>query len=687
MKKTIYFLIALFTMAFIVSCNTKSNETMDKKDFIQASTVERVTQTLLKSHGDACKFRVEKGISQVADLWIESDGSEADFEEFCRTYFVADPAELDKLYNRLERNFEIISGKLHQVDVLLKEPVQMTGIESSPVDVLFAGYDISAHVSEDFYNNKIALITALNFPFYSLEEKTTLGENWTRKQWAFARMGDQYISRIPASIIQEASQTLSDADNYISAYNIFMGNLLNEEGKMLFPADMKLITHWGLRDELKSNYADAENGLEKQEMIYTVMKRIIDQSIPSQVINSGEFMWNPISNKIYQNGEEVQATPEADVRYETLLKNFKVTKAYDTYSSHYPNAISRNFDRTTEIPVDDVKKLFTTLLSSPQVKEVATIIKSRLGRDLRPYDIWYNGFKARGTMSEEELNKITSKKYPTPMALEKDLPNILVKLGWKPEKAKEIANLVQVDPSVGAGHAWGAVMRGDKARLRTRIGENGMDYKGYNIAVHEFGHNVEQTITLYDVDYWMLNGVPNTAFTEAVAFVFQKRDMELLGFEDVNSDADAYLALDNFWSCYEIMGVALVDIAAWEWMYANPNVTPAQLKEAVINEAKKVWNEYYAGILGDKDEPILGIYSHMIDYPLYLSNYPIGHLISFQVEQAMKGKNMADEIQRMYTQGRIVPQLWMKNAVGTEISTEPLLKAVDEAIAKLGSSK
>ena len=422
-------------------------------------------------------------------------------------------------------------------------------------------------------------------------------------------------------------------------------------------------------------------------MIYTVMKRIIDQSIPSQVINSGEFMWNPISNKIYQNGEEVQATPEADVRYETLLKNFKVTKAYDTYSSHYPNAISRNFDRTTEIPVDDVKKLFTTLLSSPQVKEVATIIKSRLGRDLRPYDIWYNGFKARGTMSEEELNKITSKKYPTPMALEKDLPNILVKLGWKPEKAKEIANLVQVDPSVGAGHAWGAVMRGDKARLRTRIGENGMDYKGYNIAVHEFGHNVEQTITLYDVDYWMLNGVPNTAFTEAVAFVFQKRDMELLGFEDVNSDADAYLALDNFWSCYEIMGVALVDIAAWEWMYANPNVTPAQLKEAVINEAKKVWNEYYAGILGDKDEPILGIYSHMIDYPLYLSNYPIGHLISFQVEQAMKGKNMADEIQRMYTQGRIVPQLWMKNAVGTEISTEPLLKAVDEAIAKLGSSK
>ncbi len=466
-----------------------------------------------------------------------------------------------------------------------------------------------------------------------------------------------------------------------------MGNLLNNEGKTLFPADMKLISHWGLRDELKSNYADAENGLEKQEMIYTVMKHIIDQSIPGQVINSGEFTWNPISNKIYQNGEEVQATPEADVRYETLLKNFKVTSAFDAYSPSYPNAISRNFDQMMEIPVNDVKKLFTTLLSSPQVKEVASVIKSRLGRELRPYDIWYDGFKARSTISEDELSKITSAKYPTPMAFEKDMSNILVKLGWKQDKAKEIADLIQVDPSVGSGHAWGAVMRGDKARLRTRVGKNGMDYKGYNIAVHEFGHNVEQTITLNDVDFWMLNGVPNNAFTEAVAFVFQIRDMELLGFKDANPDAEAYLTLDDFWSSYEIMGVALVDIAVWEWMYANPNATPAQLKEAVITEAKKVWNAYYAGILGDKDEPILGIYSHMIDNPLYLSYYPVGHLISFQLEQAMKGKNIADEIQWMYTQGRIVPQLWMKNAVGKEISTEPLLKAVDEAMKRISSKR
>ena len=68
-------------------------------------------------------------------------------------------------------------------------------------------------------------------------------------------------------------------------------------------------------------------------------------------------------------------------------------------------------------------------------------------------------------------------------------------------------------------------MKGQRSRLRTRIPSQGMDYKGYNIAIHEFGHNVEQTISLYDVDYYMLNGVPNTAFTEALAFVFQKETL------------------------------------------------------------------------------------------------------------------------------------------------------------------
>lgn len=675
------FLIGLMACGYSDQNNKKSMQIID---FIPNSRVETVIAQLKDSLGESHAFRIERGVRQVADLWREQDGTVADFAGFCKNSFVSDTSQLSVLFSALERNFEVIYGYYHKIDVLLKSPLQLEGPDITPVDMMFGGYDVSAHLGDDLYANKIAFLTALNFPFYTLEEKTELGGTWTRKEWAYARMGDRFTSRVPAAVLQDISRTITEADAYISDYNIYMGALRNAKEEQLFPSNMKLISHWGLRDELKSNYADHEKGLEKQRMIYSVMQRIIDQTIPLQVINDDSYSWNPITNELLdKNGESVTSQSEDTRRYEVFLKNFYAMRQLDPYSPHYPTEVIRAFDGTMEVPQKDVKELFRGLLSSPQVKEVASFIESRLGRKLEPFDIWYNGFKSGGGIPEDELTAITSRKYPDAQALEEDLPNILIKLGWKPSKAKEITSLVTVDASRGAGHAWGAEMRNDVARLRTRISVEGLDYKGYNIAVHEFGHNVEQTITMNDVDYYMLNGVPNTAFTEAVAFLFQKRDLQLLGLKNPNPEDDYYLALDNFWSCYEIMGVSLVDIQVWEWLYANPDATPEQLKEAVISAAKEVWNTYYAGILGEEDETLLGIYSHMIDYPLYLPNYPMGHLIAFQIEQQVRGKNLADEMNRIYTQGSIIPQHWMQNAVGSPISIEPLLTATKEALEAL----
>jgi hypothetical protein len=178
----------------------------------------------------------------------------------------------------------------------------------------------------------------------------------------------------------------------------------------------------------------------------------------------------------------------------------------------------------------------------------------------------------------------------------------------------------------------------------------------------------------------MMQGVPNTAFTEAYAFTFQKRDLELLGIKDSDPNKEAMGALDNFWASYEIMGVSLVDMKVWKWLYENPNSTKDQLKETVVKSAIEVWNQFYAPVFGIKDSPLLAIYSHMIDNPLYLSNYPVGHLIDFQLDQFFKGKNFAEETMRIYSTGRLIPQLWMKNAVGSEISIKPLLDATDAAL-------
>lgn len=675
-------IITLLLPVFMISVG-KAKTTGMGKTMISEKTQTKVISKLVDQYGDQEKSRINSGVRQVADLWRETEGTAADFKSFCINNFAPQGTEQEQMFQKLSRNMEVLWGKFHEIDVLLKEPLQLKGAAPTRIDRMFGGFDASAHLTEDLYQNKIALMAALNFPYYTLEEKADKGADWSRKEWAYARMGDLFTSRVPADIKQEVSMTLTEADSYISEYNIYMGQLVDEQMETHFPKDMKLITHWGLRDELKSQYADKKVGLEKQEMIYSVMKRIIDQSIPEEVINNDKCRWNPENNTLYENGREVNIEPEPNTRYKTLLANLEVMKKADAFYPNYESFIQRKFEGDYEIAQQQVEKMFREFVSSPVIRKTGKLISERLGRNLRPFDIWYDGFKARSGISEEKLDKILHEKYPTPAAFEKDLPRMLRELGFSPGKAENISSKVVVDPARGAGHAWGAEMRSDVAHLRTRVGENGMNYKGYNIAVHEFGHNVEQTISLHDVDYYMLNGVPNTAFTEALAFIFQKRDLKLLGMEGNNPDKKHLQVLDKLWSVYEIMGVSLVDMNVWKWMYEHPEADATELKKAVIRIAREVWNEYYADIFGSRNEPILAVYSHMIDNPLYLSAYPLGMLVEFQVEQHLEGKDFAKEVQRIYSQGRLIPQVWMKQAVDEEMSIKPLIKASEKAVEAL----
>lgn len=677
-------LITTFIIALILvgcNCNVTQNE-KEKMGTISEQVIKSTIEEINANQTIVDVELLERGVRQTAAFWMKQDGTEADFKEFCIANYIAGADARYELFESIQTDLEVLFGNFNKMSVDLKLPLHVEGKEIQPIDEIFGAWDPSAHFTDDMFSSKIAFIVTLNFPFYTLQEKNDLGEMWTRTQWAYARMGDLILSRVPAEVSQNISRASSAADNYISNYNVMMGNLRNESNEQLFPDGMRLISHWGLRDELKSDYADKERGLEKQEMIYQIMKHIVYQTIPQQVIDNDEYKWQPISNKIYKEGVEETVVAEPNTRYQQLYNLAKASMAADEYCPTYPSYIARSFDQQMEVSYDEIEQMFIEFINAPQVAAVSDIISARLGRELRPYDIWYDGFKSRSSISEDLLTAQTRKLYPTADAFQNGLPDILLKLGFTAEKANSICAKVKVDPSRGAGHAWGAQMRSDKARLRTRIGADGMDYKGYNIAVHEFGHNVEQTITLNDVDNYIMNGVPNTAFTEALAFVFQMRDMELLGYNDDNSDAMDAMTLDIFWGCYEIMGVSLVDMRSWKWFYENPDATVVELKETIIKNAKEIWNQYYAPILGEEDSPILAIYSHMIDVPLYLPNYPYGHLIEFQLEQQLEGKNIADEIMRIYPVGRLTPNIWMKHAVGKEVSTVPMLDAVTKIIEK-----
>lgn len=642
---------------------------------IDPSVIQSTISTLT-SRDNSNKQSIEKGVSQVARLWLETDGDEKAFRSFCEDNYIADPDEKYQVFLKISNYLEGISGHFNEMSLRLQKNLQLDNGPLHPIDEKFGSYSPSSHLSDDLYNNKIAFIIALNFPHLTLEEKEALGTD--RKAWAYARLGDMFTERIPAALLQAASNAESDADIYISQYNIYMGHVMNKKGQHLFPKEMILLSHWNLRDEIKANYNKGKEGLDKQRTVYEVMKRIISQDIPVEVINSGTYEWNPYTNMVQQENKEVKTTPESTVRYQKMLNNFKAMQDIDKYTGN--TYIDRKFNDDMEVALQDVEKLFDEFLSAPELKEVGKMISKRLGRKLEAYDIWYDGFKARSNLDETKLDAQTQALYPDAAALDKKLPDILMKLGFSAERANYLADKITVDAARGSGHAWGASMKGQQSRLRTRIPAAGMNYKGYNIAIHEFGHNVEQTLSLYDVDYYMLSGVPNTAFTEALAFVFQKRDLEILDITDPNPEKQAMEILDKVWSMYEICGVSMLDISVWKWMYAHPDATAEQLKEATIALSKEIWNKYYAPVFGVKDETVLAVYSHMISYPLYLSAYAFGQIIEFQLDQYLEGKNFANEVERIFRQGRLTPNQWMILATGSPLTVEPMLEAVRQVI-------
>ena len=661
-----------------------------------ADTRAKLESDLVAKYGEGARERAHRGITQVAQYWRDSDGDAAAFDEFVRTNFAGDQKTLDELFTRIEFLQESLDGHMLEISRDFAKQATLDIGPILPIDETLAGYDPTAHINDDFFENKVAFTVLLNFPLTTLEQRLSEGDKWSRRQWAEARLAERFSKRIPADVNLAAAKITADAEEYIAHYNIWMHHLVDEKGMRLFDPKLRLLSHWNLRDEIKADYSDTKSGLAKQRTIQKVMERIVTQTIPAVVVDNPSVDWNPVTNEVkpaavkdYEGEPKTKAAdvnnkPEPNRRYEVLLSTFHAAQKIDKYSPSAPSLVQRRFEEDREIPEARVKQMFEQVLSSPMVPKVAAIIQKRLGRKLEPFDIWYNGFRPRGKYTEQELDAIVAKKYPTADAYKADIPRLLMDLGFSKERAEMIANNIVVDPARGSGHALGAQGRFDKAHLRTRVEATGMNYKGYNIAVHEMGHNVEQTFSLNFIDHTLLNGVPNTAFTEALAFVFQGHDLQLLGLAKPDAESEALKTLNDFWMTYEIAGVGLVDMSVWHWMYDHPNATPAELNAATVQISKDIWNKYYAPVLGQKDVVLLGIYSHMIDSYMYLPDYPIGHMIAFQIEQQMeKAGSIGSEFERMATFGRVTPDQWMVHATGKPVGPDALLQATEKALKNM----
>ncbi|MBF0298147.1 MAG: hypothetical protein HQK51_05470 [Oligoflexia bacterium] len=674
------------------SSSKNSSKKVQSKFVITSNQQKQLISEMKKKFKDSSRFKI--GIKQLLALWDKQDGDFNTLKEFCLTYFLDDKKDLLVLQNKLEEVFEKLAGHFIEVHSSFSKWKDLEIGPFTPFDQLLSNYNPFKHSSDDFYEIKLPFVILLNFKQYSFKYITENYKNFDREKWLEIKLTEGYQGRIPAEISHKQFLAYNEADTYINQLNIYMNKLIDNEGTHLYTEEKRLISHWGLRDEIKSLYADyadtnlaagigpdptkRETSIKKQELIFKVMENIIKGTTPIQVINSQDHTWNPYETPSKKSSKYKL---EGERRYQYWLNIFKTTAEVDKYYLNEKTHIDRRFNLNRKIPEKKIEKIFLSLLSSPALAKTAELMKKKLARPLRPYDVWYTGFKR--SIKQEDLNKLVQEQFADLNIFNEKIPLILQKIGFTEEKAKYLASFIRAEPSRSAGHARGAGMRGEKALLRVRSDAGKLNYESFNTSMHELGHTVEQTISMNLIDNTLLEGVPNTAFTEAIAFLFQGMDQFVLGAKnsnDNNNDNDhnyhereAYLIIDSYFNTCEIASMALVDMYSWRYLYKTKNVTAKNLKDFVIKTANELWKKYWAPYFGESDSAILAIYSHMIDAGLYLPDYPIGHIINYQIKKYFKHNDLATNLERICKLGSIYPDPWMEAAIGQTISADELI--------------
>src|SRR5258708_9447178 len=265
--------------------------------WMQAS-MTKLEKDLVAKYGEGQRARISRGLHQAMEYWRPSDGDAAVFEEMARTQFAGDQATLDTMFSRYQDLLEQYFGHIHEIQ---REFAQQSDLDRGPIlpfDSIFSGYDPKAHFIDDCFDNKLAFVVLLNFPLTTLQERLTEGPKWSRRQWAEVRLVQSFSSRIPADAQLATAGAFSEAEAYIAGDNIRMHHLVYQHGLRLFPPGLRLLSHWNLRDEIKADYADKDQGPAKQRMIQQVMERIVTQTIPQVVIDNPHVDWNPYTNEV-----------------------------------------------------------------------------------------------------------------------------------------------------------------------------------------------------------------------------------------------------------------------------------------------------------------------------------------------------------------------------------------------------
>jgi hypothetical protein len=641
--------------------------------------VQETVLKLAKLHSNSNLENIKKSVTTLASHWLEMDGKSDDFQNFCERGYISETSEKNALFIKVQNKLEKIFGFSLVLYWSNKWSLMMETGSIQVVDTLLAEIDPLAHINEDLYKSKLAHFILLNFPLLSLEIKNKLeNNNRDRLLLAQCRLAELCRSRIPADIATIESSALNSAWKYINYLKFDVHRILAKDQNALSKANLTVDIHWGLRDQINFLYRE-QNGFEKQLLLYKIWERATLEEVPSEYYSNSNYFWDPMNNLIYNRrlDESMEGNSFYRGRYKVLLDLFQAKKKEDLYSPHMSNYIHRSFEYNYELEEDRVRKLLMEFLTNPLISHCAAYLKKILKRELVPFDIIFNQFEIANNHVTMNYDELVKTKYQTLSHFHQEIPLILKIFGFDSTLAENIAKQIQVVSCRTGGFSSFPKMRGGKFILATTTDNDRMNYTSFITAMHELGHCVEGYLSLEMSDYYVLGQVPPSAFTEAFAYLFDSRSLEILQAYQETNTGYKHKILNLFWSCFLNCGIALVDMDCWRWMYDHPDCTETELKSAVLTISKDIWNRFYFPIIGEKNSTILAGYNVMITNPLYLPEYALAIFIQTQIEQWIKDKSLGLEMIRMCKIGCLTPDQWMLSAAGEPISSRSLLKQVE----------
>jgi hypothetical protein len=625
---------------------------------------------LEKKFGQKASADIARGVHFCALVWDWANAATG-FVGFCTSNYHPMGKDRSRLLHRLDEALHLVTGSFTTIGMSNRLGLDLQNGALTPAEQLLGAFAVWTHLDEDLRTFGIAALVQLNFGTNDLEPPRS------REAWASRRLSKVGRIVIPSALSSEASKRSAEVDVFVSGFNLHLDKIDYADSSVNFPKDTIRISHWGLRDYMMGLNGQ-KDPLPRQRAIRDLLRRVVDGEIPREILSNPKARWHQKDNTVVEGDTTRAATPTGALRWEKFKRAYDIQREIDPHTA-FGSIIDNKFKLEREIPEEKVVQILTDILSDPVVERVAAYLAKRLGRPLEPQDIYFKSFQAGS--KKAPLSFDIGKRYPDAEALGKAIPGILVRLGFKRDRAKWIGERIQVDDSRSAGHAAAPGTKTDKARLRVRFDKKGVTEESFGIFMHELGHSVEQVLTSYEMDFKSLWSVPNTAFTEGFAFTFQDKADFILGRKSAGDPS--ITVLQRLWEVFEIAGPSLTEIRFFHWLYENPSATALDMHKAVRRIGDKVWAEFYARIFGAEGHGLMSVYSHMLWCSFYLADYSMGYVIAYQVRKYLATRNFAPEMERMCALGSIYPESWMKGAVGQSISAEPLLGDVEKACNQL----